>query len=119
MLDRRTEPRLMCADMVQLHWIDDSGQPEHSEALLEDISHSGACLNMDAPLPLGTAVVIRYHQGKLEGLVCYCDFRDIGYYIGVHFKPHTPWLPQEYRPKYLLDLKKMLTRRSPGPGNAG
>jgi len=113
MLDRRAEPRLLCADMVEVQWTDESGQHQQTTALLDDISPSGACLNVDNPLAIETAVVIRYSRGRLEGSVSYCFFRDIGYYVGVHFKPRTKWSPQQYRPKYLLDLKKLLTKRMP------
>jgi hypothetical protein len=118
MQDRRAEPRLMCADMVEVQWTDESGQHQQTTALLDDIAPSGACLNLDNPLPLGTAVVIRYRNGRLEGSVSYCFFRDIGYYVGVHFKPHTRWSPKQYRPKYLLDLKKLLTKRTPAKHKA-
>ncbi len=99
----------MCADIVEVQWIDQAGQHQQTTALLDDIAPSGACLNLDNPLPLDTSVVIRYRKGRLEGSVCYCFFQDIGYYIGVQFKPDTKWSPTQYRPKYLLDLKKLLT----------
>lgn len=58
MLERRTEPRLMCADMVAVRWKDESGVEQQASALLDDISTSGACLNLDSPVPLGASVVI-------------------------------------------------------------
>jgi hypothetical protein len=103
----------MCADIVDVQWTDESGQPRQSIALLDDIAPFGACLNLDNSMPLGTAVIILYHNGRLEGSVCYCFFRDIGYYVGVRFKPHTRWSPKQYRPKHMLDLKKLLTKPSP------
>lgn len=102
----------MCADMVAVQWKDESGVERQATALLDDISISGACLNLDSPLPLGATVVIEYRKGRFEGSVCYCFFREIGYYIGVHFKPATKWSPQQYRPRHLLDVKKLLPRRT-------
>jgi hypothetical protein len=112
MLERRVEPRLMCADMVDVHWKNESGAERQASALLEDISTSGACLNLDSPLPLGADVVIEYRKGRFEGSVCYCFFREIGYYVGVHFEPASKWSPREYRPRHLLDLKRLLTRKA-------
>jgi hypothetical protein len=100
----------MCADMVAVRWKDESGREQQASALLEDISTSGACLNLDFPLPLGAGVVIEYRKGRFEGAVCYCFFREIGYYIGVKFKPATRWSLREYRPRHLLDLKELLIR---------
>ena len=102
----------MCADMVAVQWKSETGEQQQATALLDDISTSGACLNLDSPLPLGTAVVIEYRKGRLEGSVCYCVFREIGYYVGVHFKPATKWSPRQYRPRHLLDLKTLLLRRT-------
>jgi len=102
----------MCADMVDVHWKDESGAEQQASALLDDISISGACLNLDSPLPLGTDVVIRYRKGRFKGSVCYCFFREIGYYVGVHFRPASKWSPHEYRPRHLLDLKRLLLRKA-------
>ncbi len=48
----------MCADMVAVRWKDESGVEQQASALLDDISTSGACLNLDSPVPLGASVVI-------------------------------------------------------------
>src|SRR5438105_7025690 len=76
MLDRRSETRLMCADMVGVQWQDESGKKCNCTGLLEDISASGACLQMDDPIALGTSLAIKYRKGHLEGSVCYCFFRN-------------------------------------------
>jgi|SRR5690242_7911567 PilZ domain-containing protein len=110
MLDRRSEPRLMCADMVGIRWQDESGAEQDSTGLLEDISASGACLQLDSPLPLGTRIEIAYRNGRLEGSVCYCFFREIGYWVGVQFAANNKWSRRQYRPRHLLDLKKLLTK---------
>jgi hypothetical protein len=111
MIDRRVEPRLMCADMVAVQWKDAAGVETHCTALLEDISVSGACLQLDSPMPLGTIVAIEYHEGRLEGTVCYCYFRELGYWTGVQFAPQVKWSRMEFRPKHLFDLKELLRLR--------
>ena len=112
MADRRSEPRLMCADMVEVEWKDGSGQTRKITGLLEDISPHGACLQLDDPLPLGTALDIEYHKGHLSGSVTYCDFSEIGYWVGVQFGSATKWSPKQFRPRHLLDLKKLVTGQS-------
>ena len=109
MLDRRSEARLMCAEMVGIQWKDDAGNKRKCTGLLEDISVCGACLQLDDPIELGTPLEITYRKGHLEGSVTYCFFREIGYWVGVQFAPTGKWSLREYRPKHLLDLKKMLT----------
>jgi len=99
----------MCAEMVAIQWKDQAGLERKCTGLLEDISVCGACLQLDDPIELGTPLEIAYHKGRLEGSVTYCFFREIGYWVGVQFAPTAKWSLREYRPKHLLDLKKMLT----------
>ena len=101
----------MCADMVNVQW-SEHGTEQKCTALLEDISISGACLQLDSPIKLGTHLDIAYHNGHLAGSVCYCFFREIGYWIGVRFSPKSKWSRREFRPRHLLDLKKLLTKTS-------
>ena len=55
-MDRRIEPRLLCADLVDVQWKDQTGRVRRSVANLEDISLSGACLQVEQ-LPVRTVVV--------------------------------------------------------------
>jgi hypothetical protein len=110
MLDRRSETRLMCADMVEVRWKEDSGEICKCTGLLEDISPSGACLQLDSPVALDKNLVIQYQKGRLEGSVCYCFFKDIGYWVGVQFTARNRWSKKDFRPKHLLDPRKLLAR---------
>jgi PilZ domain-containing protein len=107
MIDRRIEPRLMCADIVEVEWKDELGQPRKCTGLLEDISPQGACLQLDDPLPLDTDLDIEYHKGRLKGSVSYCYFSEIGYWVGVRFGSDMTWSLKRFRPKHMLDLKKL------------
>jgi hypothetical protein len=110
MLDRRSETRLMCADMVEVQWNEDSGEICRCTGLLEDISPSGACLQLDSPVGLDKNLVISYRKGRLEGSVCYCFFKDIGYWVGLQFTARNKWSKKDFRPRHLLDPKKLLAR---------
>lgn len=110
MLDRRIEPRLLCADLVELQWKDKTGRTRRSIANLEDISLSGACLQVDRPIPLQVPVRIAYPKGELFGKVRYCVFREIGYFLGIEFEPGCRWSLRIYRPQHLLDPRRLLSR---------
>ena len=58
---------MMCADLVDVKWQDKLGTSRKTIANLEDISASGACLQVDEELPLGTSVEIAYPDGELVG----------------------------------------------------
>jgi hypothetical protein len=110
MLNRRVEPRLLCADMVGLSWKDKSGRARKTIVNLEDISLYGACLQVEAPIPLGTTVRIEHAKGELAGFVKYCVFREIGYFLGIEFDPGTRWSQKHFKPQHLLDPRRLVLR---------
>src|SRR5579862_2851831 len=110
MMDRRIEPRLLCADLVDVQWKDQTGRVRRSVANLEDISLSGACLQVERPIPLGTPYRITYPNGVLLGKVKYCVFRETGYFLGVEFEPGNRWSQRSFRPQHLLDPRRLVNR---------
>src|SRR5438874_775088 len=109
MLDRRVEPRMLCADLVDIQWKDPNARSRRGVANLEDISLSGAYLQVDRPVPLGTALHITYPNGQLTGTVKYCVFREIGYFLGVEFDDGFRWSQRSFRPQHLLDPRRLVT----------
>lgn len=111
MQERRTEVRMLCADMVEIRWKDSHRRARRSPALLEDISRSGACLQVEVPVPLGTEV--RWHSPKQEfvGSVRYCVYREVGYFLGVAFDAASRWSKKVYKPQHLLDLQRLMGAR--------
>jgi hypothetical protein len=103
---------MLCADLVDVHWRDQNGRLRRGVANLEDISLSGACLQVERPVALGATVHINYPAGELTGRVKYCVFRDIGYFLGVEFETGSQWSQREFKPQHLLDPRKLVTRPS-------
>jgi len=110
MLDRRIEPRMLCADLVDVQWKDQNGRTRRGVANLEDISLSGACLQVDRPVPQGTPLRMSYPNGELFGVVKYCVVREIGYFLGVEFEPGNRWSQRHFRPQHLLDPRRLVGR---------
>jgi hypothetical protein len=107
MKDKRAEVRMMCADLVQASWTDRDGRPQSADALLENISPSGACLQFEIPVPVGVQLHFSCDRQELAGEVRYCTYQEIGYYVGVEFEPQSHWSRREFRPKHLLDLQEI------------
>ena len=107
MHDRRVEQRLMCADLVDVAWKDTTGRRKKTVANLEDISFTGACLQLDVAIPLGTSVLIGHPNGSLPGSVRYCVYREIGYFIGIEFDPGIRWDQKQFKPQYLFDPRRL------------
>jgi hypothetical protein len=110
MQNRRVETRMLCADLVDVRWKDKAGRTRRAVANLEDISLSGACVQVDLPIPLQTTLQISYPKGELQGRVCYCVYREIGYFLGIEFEPGFRWSQRHFRPQHLLDPRRLVSR---------
>jgi hypothetical protein len=101
---------MLCADLVEVTWKNAAGKSKKGQAVLEDISASGACFQLEGPVPLGA--VLHWWSGKREfaGVVRYCVYREIGYFVGVQFDPASRWSKAKYAPAHLLDLEKLIRR---------
>jgi len=107
-MEQRTEVRMMCADMMEVCWKDQAGKAQKATALLEDICASGACLQLEIPVPLGTEIYWECPKQEFKGYVRYCVYREIGYFVGVEFTAPSKWSKKVYKPQHLLDLQKLL-----------
>ncbi|MEO7652242.1 MAG: PilZ domain-containing protein [Bryobacteraceae bacterium] len=110
MIRERSEARMLCAELVNIRWKDKSGRGHKTTAILEDISSAGACLQLDSPVPVSTIIFIHHPKGKLQGIVKYCVYRDIGYFVGLQFDPESKWSPKQFQPEHMLDLPRLLAR---------
>ncbi len=108
--ERRTEARMLCAELVKIEWRDKSGSRCIRTAHLEDISLSGACLSLETPVVRGGAVTVRYGDGELKGTIQYCLYRDGSYFLGIKFTEGCQWSSRHFKPEHLLDPRALVTR---------
>lgn len=158
MMERRLEGRFLCADLVRVDWSargdrarrEGSGSGEAGsgeagsegagsgdeefrtvEAVLEDISTQGACVQVEERIPLGAAIsisasisrqsdpVVSAPDGAGEGArfcghVSYCAYRDYGYFVGIRFSDETKWSSGVFEPQHLTDLATLQERDGSG-----
>lgn len=98
---------MLCADLVEVQWQDRAGLQHRAVANLEDISLSGACLQLEEEVPLQALVRIQHEKASYEGRVRYCIFKDIGYFLGVEFEAGQHWNAREFKPLHLLDPRRL------------
>ena len=101
---------MLCADMVEVCWTEPAGKRQKVMGLLEDISPSGACLQLDTAVPPGVEIRWGSPPQQFSGRVRYCVYREIGYFAGVQFHAESKWSKKMYRPQHLLDLKQLLDK---------
>lgn len=114
MKERRTGKRLLCADLVDVCWHDEAGRLQKEVMVLEDISLSGVCLQSETPHAEGAEVTIQYGGGAIPGVIRYCVYQDIGYFVGIEFTENFEWPKDKFRPKHLFDPDTLLKRPAPG-----
>jgi hypothetical protein len=107
MLQRRSEPRFLCADLVKITVDRASKSPEGAIANLEDISPSGACLQLEEAILEGTDIEILCHRCRLRGKVKYCRFHETGYNVGVQFDQPKSWNLKRFKPRHFLAFATM------------
>jgi len=101
----RHEDRELCADLVKVQWKPQSG-PAHSEwAILEDISSSGACLEVEEAIPRDTIVDLQFTSDHCQARVKYCKLDRLNYVLGVQFVQGYRWSRRKYRPQHLLQFR--------------
>lgn len=121
MTERRYESRFLCADLVMVEWtagdglagnVDGAGS-RTVEAVLEDISALGACVQVEERIPLGARVsisaisAISGASARFSGLVSYCVYRDYGYFVGLIFSNDTRWSSGVFEPRHLTNLEAL------------
>ena len=78
---------------------------ETTEALLEDISALGGCVQVEQPIPVGTVIMLTFRSERFNGRVRYCLRGEFGYFIGIKFAPETPWSQDLARPAHLTKIE--------------
>jgi len=101
---------MLCAELVQVVWNDQSGRQRRRVANLEDISLTGICLQMESVVPEGTVLSMHYGDGELVGTVRYCAFRDNAYFLGIQFEEGCRWSTRHFRPQHLLDPRELVDK---------
>jgi|GEM_PF-374727 len=105
--ERRREPRLMCADLVDVLWQDELGAWQKETANLEDISEHGLCVQLEREIPVGTQVRVQCGEVEIPGEIRYCREELYGWFYGVAMQPGTQWPKDRFQPKHLFDPQSL------------
>lgn len=109
-VDKRIEARLLCSDLADVYTADGKSWKPRGTAVVEDVSQSGVCIQLHEPLPNETVVRLCYPAGELKARVCYCAYRDSGYFIGLKLDTLSRWSFAMHRTRHLLDPRNLLRK---------
>ena len=101
--------------MIEVSWKEHTGKKRQAMGLLEDISLSGACLQMESPIPVVVETSWKHPSQQFSGVVRYCTYQEIGYFVGVKFSPGIRWSEDVFQPGHLLNLESLMDK----PAKAG
>ena len=102
MAEKRSEPRYMCSELVSILIRHEDQTVQEAIANLEDISPSGACVQLDEAVRLGADIVIVCAACRFKGKVRNCRFAGSLYDVGVAFDDPGAWDASRYEPAHLL-----------------
>jgi len=100
----------MCSQLVVFRLGERAGTGQSHEAILEDISAVGACVQLTSPVLVGSAGELVVSKKRLRGTIRYCEFREIGYFVGIEFEPGVTWSEADFLPEHLLDPRTLKDR---------
>jgi hypothetical protein len=103
MQHNRSEARYMCAELVNVR-IHDAAEPREVTGNLEDISASGACVQLEAAAAEGADIEMVCAKCRLEGKVRYCRLTELGYNVGIEFAKRRCWNKRLFSPRHLLEV---------------
>src|ERR1035441_1856627 len=102
MTEKRGEPRYMCSELVKILIRYDDQTVREAIANLEDISPSGACVQLDEAVRLGVDIEIGCSTCRFKGKVGNCLVGCGPYDVGVPFDDPGAWDASRYQPAHLL-----------------
>jgi len=77
------------------------------EAVLEDISALGGCVQVEEQIPVHAAIRLEIGDAHFRGRVCYCVYRDYGYFVGIRFDADEEWSVETVTPRHLTSLRDL------------
>jgi len=109
--ERRVENRFLCAELVRVEWEDSESKapPRVLNAVLEDISAPGACVQVEQSIGIDSPITLTIGKASFSGRVSYSVFRDYGYFVGIRFSDETVWSADMVVPEHLTDLAEIVT----------
>ncbi len=104
--NRRGSDRLLCADLITVHWGTGRGTARREAAVIEDYSPTGASLFIEVKIDPGIAVTLVTPRESLAAVVRRCERREQGYLLGIEFdKPQNN--ETAFIPDHLLDPREL------------
>jgi hypothetical protein len=94
--------RYLCSELVVLKM-----NSADSTVNLEEIWRDGAAFESETPVLEGVEVELRCGPALFAGKVVRAEQYEFGWRVEVEFSPSTPWSPEQFRPRHMLDASTL------------
>ena len=104
--DQRRSDRLMCSELVEIAFQDQTGRWIRETGVIEDVSSNGLGVSLNLPVAVGHAVTVSNPRFRSQATVKHCEFEEYGYLLGLEFSSGFQWNHADWEPEHLLRLPK-------------
>jgi hypothetical protein len=104
--DQRRSHRLMCSELVEIAFQDQTGRWVRETGVIEDVGSNGLGITLGIPVTVGRIVAVSNTRFRSEAIVKHCKFEDYAYLLGIEFSGGFEWNRSEWEPSHLLPLPK-------------
>jgi len=94
----------MCAELVRVNWMVGEERFQTAEAVLEDISATGGCVQVEEAIPTGSIIMLTIGGERFNGRVRYCVSREFGFFVGIKFAADDIWSAERATPAHLTNM---------------
>lgn len=113
MIPKRFENRELCADLIKVTWTPECEVTKTEWTILGDISPSGACLEIEEPIPPDTIVTLEFGKDRCQARIQYCKYDRATYLLGVKFEEGYRWSSDRWKPEHLVHFRQREISENP------
>ena len=104
--DQRRSDRLMCSELVEIAFQDQTGRWICENGVVEDVGSNGIGVSLNLPVSVGRAVTVSNPRFRSQATVKHCQFEEYGYLLGLEFTGGFEWNRADWEPEHLLRFPK-------------
>jgi hypothetical protein len=102
--NQRRSDRLMCSELVEIAFQDQTGRWVRETGVIENVGSNGLGVSLNIPVSVERMVTVSNARFRSEATVKHCAFEEYGYLLGLEFSGDFQWNQADWEPEHLLRL---------------
>lgn len=104
--DQRRSERLMCSELVEIAFQDQTGRWVRETGVIEDVGSNGLGVSLGIPVSVGRQVAVSNARFHSNATIKHCAPEEDSYLLGLEFSGGFEWDKADWEPEHLLRLPK-------------